>query len=158
MAAILGIVWIGIGILISSMSFFMGFLRKVEYYMFFRLMMFVGLGMIIYGYIKMKFFEKSREQLIEEHRQKMAGRGETEAEIDIDDYRKNPQMRQQALAQKSQQSNIQNAQRMHHNQGQTHQQAHNTHHASQGKSSFCSQCGTPLLKHHKFCPICGAKV
>ena len=66
-----------------------------------------------------------------------------EVEIDIDDYRKNPQLRQRT------------AQQTHHKG--SHQGAHHKESGHQ-IAGYCTQCGTPLLKKHKYCPICGNRV
>jgi hypothetical protein len=94
-----GFVWVIIGIFISVVSLFMGFLRPVTYNAFFKLMLVVGIGMLIYGYIfKIRLGQKSKEDMIEDRRQQlMQQRGEYEADIDIDDFKNNPALRQEAM-------------------------------------------------------------
>jgi hypothetical protein len=193
MAEIPDFVWMGVGIFIGLFSLFLGFLRPVEYSIFFKIMTFVGAGMFAFGYVKMKLSQKTTQQKLEEHRQQMVQRGDTEVDIDIDDYRNNPQLRQQAM-QKPYSGSTQNP-GSHYNTPGTYQQPTRptqsarplqqtvrqqpqqmrptdqrtvqSHPAQRTqtyqsqpvqKGSFCHQCGTPLLKHHKYCPICGAKV
>lgn len=162
MAEISGLMWSVVGILIGVFSLFLGFLRKdVEYNTFFKLMMFVGLGMLGYGVVKLYIRRKTAEKEFRSKKHELIQRSERSVDIDIDDYRKNPQLRQQAMQHgtHTQRQTHQQQQRTHHKTQHSHhtqQHTHKTH--SKQKSAFCTQCGTPLLKHHKFCPICGASV
>ncbi|NTV23458.1 MAG: hypothetical protein HGA85_03725 [Nanoarchaeota archaeon] len=186
MADIPDFVWMVVGGLISLVSVFMGFIRPVEYSSFFKLMLAVGIGMVIYGYIKGKINQKPLQTRLEERRmQRQRGRGESEVDIDIDEYRRNPQLRQQAM--QSQQGRAgysqpqgyngtprafpqqQPAQRPGYQQYPPMQAPSGAGAISTGaagapmpkspiQSAYCSQCGTPLLKHHRYCPICGARV
>jgi hypothetical protein len=193
MAEIPGFVWIGVGGLIGAFSFFLGFLKPAQNNLFFRIMMFVGLGMMLYGFIKMRFMGKTKEQMIDDL--KLKRRGESEVDIDIEDYRRNPQLRQQVLQRGGQQSNsansyngtprnssgqsgqypsgqspnlqqqpLQGSQQLSqssqsmHNHHQSHSSQPHQVHPHNPNSRFCHQCGSPLLKEHKYCPVCGARV
>jgi hypothetical protein len=169
MAEIHGFVWSAVGVFIAVVSLFLGFLRPVEYNAFFKLMLFVGIGMLVYGLIKMKIKQKTPQQIIEERRQHMLQKGQREVEIDIDNYRKNPQLRQQVLQQGAHSgatahhgtpgTHTQHPTQHHTTPQRTHHPAHAQQQTHQTQAArFCHQCGTPLLKHHKFCPICGARV
>ncbi len=178
MAEIPGFVWAAVGVFISVVSLFLGFLKPVEFSAFFKIMMVVGVGMFVYGYIfKIRFRQKSLQNDMEARRQQnFQQRGETEVEIDIDDYRNNPQLRQNALksgypsgssANHTQQyshygtpRNVPQQQKTHAQQQSHSTQAHEQHHPKPEFKAhgFCPSCGTPLLKEHKYCPICGARV
>ncbi len=180
MAELLPFVWIGVGAFIGIVSFFLGFVRPVTYNAFFKLMLAVGLGMMAYGYIKDKLSQKTLQQGMEERRQHRLTPGEREIEIDIDDYKKNPNLRQEVLhrgyPKRYSDSSAQNAyqeaqQRIPPQQGGQQQAAHHypqqqpqpQHHPShaqrqQPAQRFCTSCGTPLLKQHKYCHICGNRV
>ena len=156
MAEIPGIVWAAVGGFIGFVSLVMGFLRPAPNSGFFQLMMFVGIGMLIYGFVKIKLNQRTPHQRLEEHRQKTLQRGQREVEINIDDYKNNPQLRQQTL---QQHEHSRTANPTHHGTPRTHQQPghQNTGHSQTQATGqkFCTQCGTPLLKKHKSCPICG---
>ena len=161
MAEIPGLMWSVVGILIGLFSLFLGFLRKdVEYSTFFRLMMFIGLGMFGFGAVKLYIRRKTAEKEFQSKKHELIQRRERSADIDIDEYRRNPQLRQQAMQQNKpvHHRTHQPQHRTHHKTQHSHhtqQQTHKTH--SKQKSAFCGQCGTPLLKQHKFCPICGTR-
>ena len=167
MAEIPGLMWSVVGILISVFSLFLGFLRKdVEYSTFFRLMMFVGIAMFSYGAVKLYIRRKTAEKNLQAKKHELIQKRERSADIDIDDYRRNPKLRQQAMQQSGQSHQTQQPQhrthqqqqhKIHHTPQQSHTQQHSQHKPAKQKSSFCGQCGTPLLKQHKFCPICGAR-
>ena len=165
MSEIPGPVWIGVGVFVGGFSLFLGFINKVSSAPFFQLMTFVGLGMVLFGFIKLKFPKKSKDDLIAEMSQRRAQRGTSEYDIDIDDYRNNPQLRKEAM------QNKQNFQQRYSNPNQQHHatqpvvqhptlktRANPTAHKHSSKTAaYCSQCGSPLMKGHKFCPICGSK-
>lgn len=189
-----GFVWVIVGGFVTLVSLFLGFIRPVTYNSFFKLMFVVGVGMLVYGYIfKMRLGRKSKEDVLEERRQQlMKERGDYEADIDIDDYRNNPALRQAAMKngypssqpnqnfyqaerrfqQNIQQKNNQNpvdrerpqyqAQQPQQNQFSNANQFARPNPQIQSQKTFsqgfCPSCGTPLLKEHKFCPICGARV
>ncbi len=163
MAEIPGLMWSVAGILIGVFSLFLGFLRKdVEYSTFFRLMMFVGVAMFGFGAVKLYIRSKNAEKEFQSKKQELIRKRERSVDIDIDDYRRNPQLRQQAMQQKSHASHQpqhkthqQQQHKTHHTSQQGHTQQHSQHKPAKQKSAFCGQCGTPLLKQHKFCPICG---
>jgi Sec-independent protein translocase protein TatA len=199
MSEIPGPAWMAVGAFIGAVSLFLGFIRPVVNSSFFKMMMIVGIGMVIFGFIKMKFKAKTKEDVLDEARRRSMQRGQSEYDIDIDDYRNDPRLRQQAMYQQAQQKGYAqqhpqaqggaNAHASHPNaqahlgvQHQKHpyvvhqQRAQNVHHPmhhSQKESTvhvlrqahshnplqggFCGQCGTPLLKSHKFCPMCGAR-
>ncbi len=148
MAEIPGFAWIGIGGFVGLTSLFLGFIKPVDTSAFFKLMLFVGIGMVIYGLIKLKTRKKPEQMMHERRQQRIQERGPYQVNIDIDDYRKNPQLRQQAMEGESPKHP--------HTQHKTLSQK-KTHHKS-GDSKFCHQCGSPLLPKHKFCPICGTRV
>jgi rubrerythrin len=152
MSEIPGIVWMGVGTVIGGMSFFLGFLKQSSSSFFFKFMTFVGVGMIIYGFIKMKLQERNFENKLEQRKTQMIQRGEMEVDIDMQENARRQQSRQPMQQQQySQQARNQQI----HPANINRQQAprHNT-----GSQNFCHQCGTPLLKHHKYCPICGARI
>jgi len=175
-------VWVIVGLLIAGFSFFVGFLRKMDNSAFFKLMLFVGLGMIVFGVFKFIMKRKKNMQEFEQRKHHIMQKRERSAEIDIDDYRNNPHLRQQAMQQqdsytKATQPSHQHQQAQHtphtsqqHDHHQTHQQGGhtghhttqhqkvNTHNKKEKKARFCPHCGTPLLPKHKFCPICNAQV
>lgn len=183
-----GIVWVIVGGFVSLVSLFMGFLRPVTYSAFFKLMFVVGIGMLVYGYIfKIKMNEKSTREILEDRRQKNFNlRTEMEADIDMDDYRNDPRKREEVLRRGYPSTARNMNQRYGYGGGQAQQQpgAYNNptyqpqrqqmpqqqqqppysgmrkqiqkQGIPQGK--FCTGCGTPLLKEHKYCPICGARV
>ena len=165
MAEIPSLVWMIIGFFISVISLFLGVLRPVEYSAFFILMLVVGVGMIGFGYIKMsrgrvkadRKFEKKRQMRIQE----------SVVDIDIDDYRNNPELRQRVLNQggqaPQQQGNYTNP---------TTQQGKVTRHVqpqqqrnpplpekrnSKGRK-VCPNCGAPLLDRHDMCPVCNSRI
>ncbi|MEM3374062.1 MAG: hypothetical protein QXE31_02455 [Candidatus Woesearchaeota archaeon] len=236
--------WIGVGLLVGIVSLFMGFLKPVSYDAFFKLMFFISIIMIIYGYIKMKIKEKL---FMEELEKRRLSRGEREIEINMEDFRNKPKLNptsynynstnysqskydssyaqsqkipnhygtprtfnninQQQNTQKQNYSNPSvsnsnnlnqytsnnqknqintqtNNQYTHHSthhsaQMSLNQSSHHTslksHHQtkdhsqinyhyqshsrnSQNTQRICPNCRTPLLKEHKYCPICNAKV
>ncbi len=164
MAEIPGLMWSVVGILIGVFSLFLGFLRKVEYYTFFRLMMFVGLGMFGYGVVKLYIRRKTAQKEFQAKKHELIQRRERTVDIDIDNYRKTPQLRQQTVHQNKHvhhQTHYQQQQRTQHQAQPSHSTQHHQypqHRQLKQKSAFCTQCGTPLLPKHKFCPICGARV
>ncbi len=184
MAEIPGIVWCIVGIFISIFSFFVNTKAANP---FFIIMIFVGICMFIYGFIKIKSRQKSPQQEMEERRMQTYQRGEREVDIDIDDYRRNPQLRQHALPGASQyvkstqathygtprtfpqQTNAYSHQPTHqtshrhsthtpHSNHVTHSSQNIYNHSSQPGQRICPNCRTPLLKHHKICPICNVRV
>ncbi|MBT7440375.1 zinc ribbon domain-containing protein [archaeon] len=194
MAEIPGPVWVGVGLFVGGFSLYLGFIKPIPSAPFFQLMSVVGLGMIVYGFIKIKFPTRSKQDLLDEMGHRRAKRGVRDVEIDIDDFRNNPQKRREAMNNQ----NFQNRNQMP-NSGavnQTHQQHlgqhHQTHHNAQHRpqkpilphgdnqktqvpthnqmnqkktsffkraksGGFCSECGSPLLAKHKFCPVCGGR-
>ncbi len=175
--------WMALGGFIGLTSLFFGFLRPVDHNFFFQLMTFVGFGMAGFGFFKSRLSSKSVQQELEDRRMKMpAERGQMEVEIDIDDFRRNPQLRSQAMQPQKYQGHddratiyghprdysgqarptfnsatVQQEQRMQPNQATVPVSPHhNKSHAQVQR--FCGNCGTPLLKEHKFCPICWARV
>ena len=130
MAEIPGFVWIIVGLFISGFSFFIGFIRDDS--AFFKLTFFIGLIMLLYGGIKIFLRTRNKDTLIDEMRKRHAQKGDIE--IDMEDSKRQQQAPHQHSTQHVQTSN----------KKITH--------------GFCNTCGTPLLKHHKFCPICGSKV
>lgn len=164
MSEIPGPVWIGVGVFVGGFSLFLGFIKKIDTAPFFQLMTVIALGMIIYGFIKLKFPKRSEQDLLDEMGRRRATRGVRDYEIDMEDYKNNPQLRHQAMQHKQ---NFQ--QRYTTNQEQTgyqnphqhplpHDSHKEVHHKGSKTSAFCSQCGSPLMKNHKFCPICGNRL
>ncbi len=167
MAEIPGFVWISVGIFVGAFSLFLGFIRPIETASFFQLMTVIGLGMIIFGAIKLRFPKKSKRDLIDEMAQRRAKRGMNDVEIDIDEFRNNPQKRQQAMQNKENfkqrySGNTSNNTQIHHHTPQEPQPPKKKPKALFAKKAqvvgYCSQCGTPLLSKHKYCPICGNRV
>jgi hypothetical protein len=186
MAEIPGLAWCASGAFIGIASLFLGFIRPVEYNAFFKLMFIVGIGMVVFGFFKIKIKQKSPQQEMEERRQQTNQRGVREIDIDIDDYRRNPQLRQQAMQgassynrqnpathygtprnfpQQPQQFQQQQYPQQRQPVSQSPTQQSNPgyvrvpqHQKTSSNGSFCSNCGSPLLKHHKYCPICGGRV
>ncbi|MFH2020124.1 MAG: hypothetical protein ABIJ34_01845 [archaeon] len=185
MAEIPGPVWAIVGIFVFVTSLLLGFIRKIPSAAFFQLMLFVGIGMTLYGLFKIKFNSKTKEDMIEEARRRVQSKGQMEFDIDIDDYRANPALRAEVLRKAHAQGQKVNYSQGTHQHQAPHQQ-HNTHSAAhqatqkaypqnpslfpqqhaniqqrppqQAESRFCNQCGIPLMKSHKFCPMCGARV
>ncbi len=186
MSEIPGPVWIAVGILIGGFSIYLGFINTSETSTFFQLMTVVGLGMIIFGVIKLKFPKKSKQDVLDEMSKRRTQRGNTEVDIDMQDYKSNPQLRQTAMQHKQ---NFQQRYSTPHNvhqhtqhRSQQHQPQHQAQHSaahqaqrqtipnsvnlskshplkkSKKVAGYCGNCGSPLLKKHKFCPICGARI
>jgi hypothetical protein len=178
-----GFVWVIVGIFISLVSLYMGFLNPVTYSAFFKLMFVIGIGMIVYGYIFKIKARKTKEEMMEERKQQlMQQRGDNDVDIDIDDYKSNPYLREEARkrgypstgpsqefrqAEIQFQQNIKSPQQRGQQQMQQQQpqrQQYPSYPQTQQRmqtpsdSRFCPNCGTPLLRHHKFCPICGNRV
>ncbi|MEM2138783.1 MAG: hypothetical protein QXM96_01370 [Candidatus Woesearchaeota archaeon] len=159
MAEIPWFVWIAVGVFVGITSFFMGFLKPVTYNAFFQLMFFVSLGMIIYGYVKMKLKEKWFNEELERRKNL---RGEREIEIDIDDFRN----RQNRTNQVNNSRNFSYNNQLSRNTGNfqqnqinpTHYGTPRTHSSVNNQNKRCPNCGTPLLKEHKVCPICNSRV
>jgi FtsZ-interacting cell division protein ZipA len=176
-----GFVWVIVGIFISVVSLFMGFIKPVTGSSFFKLTLIVGIGMLAYGYIFKIRARKTKEEMFEDRKQQlMQQRGENEVDIDIDDYKSNPYLREEARKRgypstqpnqqfrqaemefqqkiKSPQQNSQQQQQRQQSPSYQPQQSQQRMQQTQSNSRFCPSCGTPLLKQHKFCPICGARV
>lgn len=191
MAEIPSWMWIFSGLLITGFSVFMGYIRPVQYAAFFRLMLWVGLIMIVFGLIKFKLSQRTREDMFDEMRQRQHQRGQNEVELGQRPVNTGyPQgYNQQGYNQGANRQPMHNAQhRAHqpvhnanhstahhqnaHQAQHPHNSAHNISHSNQhygyptqanthnqkSQSKFCHQCGTPLLGHHKFCPMCGSRV
>ena len=163
MAELPGFVWISVGIIVGVFSLFLGYLRPVENSIFFKFMMFVGFGMALFGFIKIKLRGKTKESLIDKMQQRhmqQGGHNHSESEINMDDYKNNPYLRQKVL--QGQGGHGHQAQQVRQPQQRaTHQTAHHAQqiHPSQKQTArFCHQCGVPLMKSHKFCPMCGTSV
>jgi len=61
-------------------------------------MFFIGLGMALFGFLKYKLKEqRTKEDTIDEMRKRYNSRGQYDADIDMDEIRNNPQLRQQIL-------------------------------------------------------------
>ena len=146
MAEIPALVWIVVGIFVSIFSVIIVF-RSGE--PFFILMIFAGIGMLVFGGIKIFLRNRNQESLVDEMRKRHSSRGDSEAEINMDDYRR------QRSGQHHQQAQRQQAPSPTPKSPPPQQQSNSP---PKGQQGFCSQCGTPLLKQHKFCPICGARV
>lgn len=178
-----GIMWAFVGGIVGLISLFLGFLRPVPYNGFFKLMFVVGIAMFVYGYIfKIKMHEQSTREILEDRRQKNTNmRQDMETDIDIDDFRNNAMKRQEALRRgypstaprqdkaelyKNPGGNYQNNSALPQNRPQpNYQQPGGSQQFSQPaqqrpaqQGRFCGSCGTPLLKEHKYCPICGGRV
>ncbi|MCM2325949.1 MAG: zinc ribbon domain-containing protein [Candidatus Woesearchaeota archaeon] len=183
MAEIPSWMWMISGVIITGFSVFMGFNDSISYNMFFKIMIFVGLIMLGFGWLKMKLRQRTPEQTIDDMRAIHSKRDSGEVEINIDDYRNNPQLRQQAMQQQAKypptQQQLSTQGRSHnpnHPQHMNHNVQHNASHShmnnpsanhvtqphnlthSRMQARFCHQCGSPLLPQHKFCPICGSRV
>lgn len=134
MAELPGSIWIIGGFIISGYSIFLEYVKKIDNTPFFRIMMFVGLGMILIGFIKSKFKNRSKNNMVDEMRKRHSQRNSGKP-----------------MQNQSQQTT--------HNQHQArpyHNPQQHTGKQTQGK--FCHQCGVPLHKTQKFCAMCGARV
>ena len=178
MAEIPSPVWMIVGLFVGLFSLFLGYLKPVENSIFFKLMTFVGFAMMLFGFIKLKLKNRTKGRMIDEMRQKHMQKGHSETEVNIDDYKNNPYLRQQVMqgqghhhTQHHQTQAVRQPQ--HHTVHQTAQQpqhhpvqqtAHHTttlqvHRPQKNQNArFCHQCGVPLMKSHKFCPMCGNQV
>lgn len=203
MAEIPSSIWMALGAIIGIISLYIGFIRPIDRNAFFQLMAFIGLAMTIFGYLKRRFQNRNESKARSHQR---LHRGVRDVSIDIDDYRNNPQLKQQVMqgghgrstnqdsaqnvhtAQQSQNTHAHTsqgshqAQAVHHQTNQqvhqpaqhsqkvhhpVHAQGHQPQHASQKVNphsaqtkpgaKFCGECGSPLLKKHKYCPICGIR-
>lgn len=178
MSEIPGPVWMGVGGVIGGFSLFLGFIRPVEYNMFFKLMAVIGAIMILFGFIRLKLKDRNKTNMIEEVRLRQNPHGYQNKNMNqgYQTHNQNyaqPHQMHRPHTQGQQQHNTH--QHRHHTTHQQtvshspHQQQHRQHHAQQHghhqirqqtnqKSRFCHQCGTPLLKHQQFCAICGSKI
>ena len=176
MSEIPGPVWMGVGAVIEGFSLFLGFIRPVEYNMFFKLMTVIGGIMILFGFIRSKLNNKNKTSARDESRLRQNPQGYQNTHTPQGYGHHNSQNNSQPntvnrahhQTTQHQPTNHQATHQTRHRQHAAHQQAtsHNVHHQQRqqtsqqhhAKSKFCHQCGTPLLNHQKFCAICGVKV
>jgi predicted lipid-binding transport protein (Tim44 family) len=144
MAEIPGVIWIVVGLFIGLFSLFTGYINPVEYNAFFQLMMFIGIGMILFGFIKIQIKKKkNKPKAPVQHQQ-------TQNTAHQQQQRKHPQYYSQSK----------HAQHHHPQQPkQTHidiQQKASSHQTTAEKK--CPGCGVPVMKRQKQCVMCGTKL
>lgn len=149
-----GVVFIGVGLLVSVISFFLAFLRK-QNTNFFIITLIVGVLMIIYGIIKVRVMRRNTDEEVERRRaQREYSRMQQSAQ---------PQQVQQggAFERATHPSQYQTHphQTTHYtHQGHSQPSEHHTMHQTQHAKKFCPNCGSPVHGHHRFCSSCGGKL
>lgn len=157
MAKLHGSVWLIAGGIITVTSIILGFIKNVPNAAFFRLMVYIGGFMLLIGFIKIKLtkkLDKLENKTVHTGPQGYNSPHNTNSQQTH--HNSNHTQRTQAThqTQHANSSNIHPA-----NQQKQQQTSSPQTQQTQAKySRFCHQCRAPLLKHHKFCPLCGAQV
>ena len=149
MAEIPGLVWIIVGLFIGLFSLFTGYIDPVEYNAFFQLMMFIGIGMILFGFIKLQIKKKKNKPTTPVHQQQTHQR-QVHHQQQTQHQRQHPQYYYQSKHAQQQQSN---------QPKETHldiQKKASSHQKTEGKK--CPKCGVPVMKRQKQCVMCGTKL
>ena len=146
-----GPVWVIIGLFVGIVSAFLGYIKPTEYNAFFKLMVYVGLGMILFGVFKIKTAEVRFRQRVEERKSQRHMRGDMEVDIDMYENRRRHQAANNAGLQSGHGSYNHHGTTQTNHQGhhrhQTHSQNH--HHAQQSQSSTHSNVGQGHAMHNR---------
>jgi hypothetical protein len=163
-----GVVWCIVGAMVSVVSFFTAFVRKVEKPFMFYLTFIIGVGMVIYGIIKIRKMRKDTDKELQKRMSQRSSVNTNNQNQNQQTYSKHTQS-SGLFGQSTQQSHNVN---YHQNKPVSqpshtrsyHRKIHQSHSSGSHQQQttptkkFCPHCGSAVHPHHKFCANCGNRL
>jgi hypothetical protein len=144
------------GFLIALFFIILGSVAAKKYWIAIIIILFL-IGIIIFIFIKFKINFKSKEQLLYELRQRnMEIKEEYDANIDIDDIKSNPKLRDEIIKRGYPPTNRPLTYDL--NSKKIRQNPDIIQKSKNHNISVCPHCKHKLQGHYKFCPKCGERM